>query len=157
MPTFSSTAELQSYFAKKSARALEVAKDLVLTLISDYMEKFYSELDPVEYVRTGRLLQSIVVEGMALKQNGSEFVVCFDSSRMMHDRPYAIGQSGEAHSVDKSESWILNTVMTSSAPHGGIDAYGGDPIWPQVDPERHKDIYEMILVSALREAGIPII
>lgn len=157
MPTFSSSAELQSYFVKKSVSALDDAKDLVLALISDYMEKFYSELDPVEYVRTGKLLQSIVVEGMALNKNGSEFVVCFDSSRMMHDRPYAIGKSGEAHSVDKSESWILNTVMNSSAPHGGMTEYGGEPIWPQVDPEKNKGLYETILVSALRSAGIPII
>ena len=157
MPTFNSAAELQEYLSKRCVQALETAKGLVLDLIGDYMDKFYAELNPIEYKRKGELMMSVVDRAIVAKRNGAEFEIYFDSSRMNHDRPTAIGKSGEEHSVDKDESWILNTIMDSSAPHGGIAAYGGDPIWPQVDPENNKGLYEMILVSALKEAGIPII
>lgn len=150
MPTFTSTAAINSYVKKMLKPALVSTKLHVLKIIENSMKDFYFEYTPIEYERTHQLLSSMVDNGIVIGGSGGSFEIYFDSSRMSHPRP-AIGYSGEEHEVEWSEEEILSNSFTSGLPHGGI---GGNPIWPNI-LDGIQDIPE-ILKSSLIAAGVPI-
>lgn len=154
MPEFRSTAEIERYISDRIPLAVEKAKEYVLNIIEQSMLEFYNEYPQIEYKRTGELLKSMVDNGITGGIGGCGFEIYFDSSKMSHPRPYAIGQSGTRWPVEKDEEWILNNSFTGEAPHGDYEPAGGRPIWPEI-VKGLGDTY-IILYSALNEAGIPV-
>lgn len=150
MPTFSSSAAINSYITSRLEPALVSTKLDVLKIIDKSMRDFYYDYTPSEYQRTYQLLNSMVDNGIVIGGSGGSFEIYFDSSRMSHPNP-AIGYSGEEHDVEWSEEEILSNSFIGGQPHGG---FGSNPIWPNIE-QGIADVPE-ILKSSLIAAGIPI-
>ena len=150
---FKNEKELEKFILSQCKNAITNAENKIYKVIDDYLNEFYNEYDPVEYIRTQQLLQSLVRTGVKKTGNGYEAEVYFDVGRLNYPNP-ALGKSGRYHSADMSSEEILDMTMTGSngRSHGGwID---GTHIW---DDSMHwlGDIMKLLL-DELRAQGIPI-
>lgn len=134
MPTFNSTAELESYILKRIPKAIEIVTEKIRQVIEECLSNYYGEYDPRVYQRTNQLMNSVKVE-----VNGCSGSVYIDSS-------------GWHHILDQwSESDILYDAMLTGS-HGG--ASSGTPVWT-TSMSQLGDIYAL-LKDALIAAGIPV-
>lgn len=129
----------------KSKNGVAMTEKEIYDVMLKNVRKFYGEVSPKEYIRTGHL-------GKSLKSvnGGLSARVFFNEGGMAHPRPWALGQSGRWHQVLWPEGKILDAAMHGS--HGA--AYQGTAIWHESMSEL-GDI-EQRLVSNLRRAGLPI-
>lgn len=137
---FKNEAQLKNFLMAKCKNAVVSAEEKVHRTIDTCLKRFYDEFDPDQYIRTEKLLHSLVKSGVRSSGNGFEAEVYFDASTLN----YTTGSwSGET---------VLNVAMKSNVPHGGYA--GGTPIWT-TSMEILGDIFKL-LEQELKAQGIPI-
>lgn len=147
---FKSTEELKRYVLEKCQVAVAEAQSKVHRVIDSFLNNFYDEFTPAEYIRTHQLLHSLVKSDVKSTGNGFMAEVYFDASKLNYPNP-ARGKSGEYHSADFSGEEILASAMHGS--HGGW--VSGTAIW-----DRSLSILNAQAIDILKHSlianGIPI-
>ena len=75
---FKNEEQLKSYVLSKCEKAIAKTEQKVHRTIDATLNKFYSEFEPDEYIRTGQLLHSLVRSGIKATGSGFEAEVYFD-------------------------------------------------------------------------------
>lgn len=140
MPDFRTEAELKNYILNHSRNAVFVAGQQVKQIVEKNLKQFYNEFEPDQYIRTEKLMKSLIDNGLKYSGNGWDYEVYFDSSTMNYE----------------TGSWDGDKVLRMAA-HGSHGGYvQGTGVFYDSDMEvfqRHVDI----LKSALIQAGIPVV
>lgn len=146
---FKSEKELEKFILIKCKNAITIAENKIYKVIDEYLDAFYGEYNPTEYIRTKQLLHSLVRTGVKQVGSGYEAEVYFDASKLNYPNP-ALGQSGQYHSADLSSGQVLDLAMQGS--HGGWR--DGTAIWN--DSMFWLGDIMKLLLDELRAQGIPI-
>lgn len=137
---FKNENQLKSFILGKCKSAIISAEEKIHRIIDDCLKQFYSEFDPEQYVRTSKLLHSLVRSGIKSTGNGFEAEIYFDAGALS----YTTGSwDGET---------VLSVAMESGVPHGGYAS--GTAIW-NVSKEKLGNIFNL-LEQELKAQGIPI-
>lgn len=144
--TFTSVKALEDYIVGQMKVATESAREIAYMVIDTCLEEFYNDYTPVMYQRERAFLQSLVhTEPPRKTAHGWEADVYFDVNRLKH---HSINQ-------EKSEEWIMNTVMVGAYPHGDWEKAGGEGVWVKATREFDANMINY-LVNSLKVAGIPV-
>ena len=135
MTTFTSVEALKREILMRTKVGVLNTREKIYAEIERCLQKYYGEYDPVKYVRTQQLMNSLVRESFG---DGLGFEVYFDPSRLN----YVTGNWG----ADE----VLNTAMHGS--HGGY--VDGTAIWDESMVEL-GDIVALIK-RELIAAGLPV-
>ena len=137
---FKNERQLKSFLLAKCKNAVISAEEKVHRIIDGCLKQFYSEFDPDQYIRTEKLLHSLVKSGVKPTSSGFEAEVYFDASTL----DYATGSwDGET---------VLNVAMESIVPHGGYT--GGTAVWT-TSRQILGNVFEL-LEQELKAQGVPI-
>lgn len=154
---FKSQKELESFLMKQSRQALLKAQDKVYNVIKQFVYKFYTEFTPDEYIRTRRLLESLVQSRIISEGKGYKVEVYFDVSGLNYDQGVMELQHTPEHGRYGWATWdgetVLRVAMESEVPHGGHE--GGTAIWKASKAKLDAEAID-ILVNMLRAEGVPI-
>lgn len=150
---FKNEAQLKSFLLAKCQKAIAIAEEKVHRVIDGVLNQFYNEFDPEAYIRTNKLLHSLVKTGVIPTGNGYEAEIYFDVSML----DYELGEMPTKNGKYKGwNSWsgqeVLDVAMTSAFPHGGREL--GTAIWVE-STQRLGDIMNL-LERELKAQGIPI-
>lgn len=147
---FKSEAQLRRYVLDKCKVAVAEAQAKAYRIIDTFLNNYYDEFTPAEYIRTHQLLHSLVQTNV--KSTGAGFVaeVYFDASKLNYPNP-ARGKSGMYHSADYSGAEVLASAMHGS--HGGWK--DGTAIWDKSMVVLNAQMID-ILKHSLIANGIPI-
>lgn len=148
---FKNEAQLQSYLLAKCKSAVVQAETKVHKTIDGCLQRFYSEFDPDEYIRTSQLLHSLVRSGIKSTGNGFAAEVYFDIGSLNYQRGVVPTQHGTGFAAWDRET-VLKVAMESGVPHGGYA--GGTAIWTE-SMIRLGNIFELLKQELIKQ-GIPI-
>lgn len=137
---FKNEAQLKKFLIEKCSNAVSNARDEIFNEFNFSMLQFYSEYDPVEYIRTSALKNSLKSSGVTSTRSGAYAEVYFDTPS------YDTGTwDGET---------VLEVALTTSVPHGGLPV-GGTPIWNEtMRVLGDKQGIENLLKQELRNQGL---
>lgn len=145
---------IKKELSKGVRTAVKEVKEEVLVIIKKSMDEFYAGHYPHEYIRTMQLINTIVDNGIKVRNIGAGFEIYFDSGAMDHASKVR-GKSGRWHKAEWSESKILEVTFEDPLPHGHYaEADSNVPIWDMLMYDL-KDI-DIIIYAALIEAGVPV-
>ncbi|MBO5828705.1 MAG: hypothetical protein J6R59_09670 [Paludibacteraceae bacterium] len=134
---------------EKCRVAISQAEEKVYRVIDGALKQYYSEFSPDEYIRTQKLLHSLVKSNVKRVGNGYEAEVYFDGSKLNYQTGVIPTQHGTGYATWGAEE-VLDTAMHGS--HGGyID---GIAIWG-TSKAVLGDIYVLIKKELIAQ-GIPI-
>lgn len=137
---FKNEKQLESFLLQKCKAAVASTEQKVYQVIDRCLDQYYDEFTPDEYIRTQKLLHSLVRSGVKSTENGFEAEVYFDAGMLN----YTTGSwDGET---------VLNVAMESSVPHGGYAS--GTAIWT-TSREILGDIHALLKEELIAQ-GIPI-
>lgn len=146
---FKSQKELENFLLQKFKVAVAQAEQKVYQVIDRCLDQYYGEFKPDEYIRTQKLLNSLVKTGVKKVGNGYEAEVYFDEKQLNYQTGVVQTQHGTGYATWGAEE-VLDTAMHGS--HGGyID---GTAIW-ETSQAVLGDIY-VLLRNELIAQGIPI-
>lgn len=146
---FKSVEAFEEFILDKCEVAVAQVEQKVHTAIDDCLKQFYGEFTPSEYIRTNKLMHSLVKTGVKRVGNGVEAEVYFDAGALNYASPVR-GQSGRMHDAIYSGGEVLEMAMHGS--HGGY--VDGTPIWETANSRLGNII--ALLVQALKANGVPI-
>ena len=138
--TFTDIKSLERYILKCNESAILVAQEKVYRVIKKFLDQYYAEYFPHEYIRTEQLLRSLVKSEVIKTPTGYIAQIYFDASSMEYK-----GWSGER---------VLHEAMVGGT-HGGYVAPKNTKIWEESLSVLKTETYPM-LKKALIDAGIPI-
>lgn len=146
---FKDEAQLRNFLLAKCQAAVAQAEEEVHRTIDDCLNLYYNEFTPEEYIRTGKLLHSLVKSGVKKDGNGYMAEVYFDESKLVYQTGVVPTQHGTGWATWGADE-VLDTSMNGS--HGGyID---GTAIWGN-SMAVLGNIY-LLLKEKLIAQGIPI-
>lgn len=148
---FKNEKELEKFLLAKCKNVIVFAEEKVHQIIDDCLKQFYSEFTPDEYIRTEKLLHSLVKNGVRQVGNGFEAEVYFDIDSLNYATGVVPTKSGTGYATWDGET-VLRVAMESSVPHGGYA--GGTAVWSE-SMTRLGNIFEL-LKQELKKQGIPI-
>lgn len=126
----------------------EVEKEIHM-VIEGCLQQYYGEYKPKAYIRTGKLLHSMVHKHIS-SSNGFVVEVYFDSSMLNYENGVMLLKNGNYGWATWGADEVLDTAMHGS--HGGY--VGGTAIWDESVAEL-GDITALV-VSKLKAAGLPV-
>lgn len=152
--TFKNEDELKKVLLAKCKNAVAQAEEKVYKIIDNCLKQYYNEFTPDEYIRTGKLLNSLVKSNIISTANGFRAEVYFDESKLNYEQGVMPLQHTPEHGMYGWATWgaeeVLDTAMNGS--HGGyID---GTAIWGTSNAIL-GNVY-MLLKKELIAQGIPI-
>ena len=133
----------------KCKNAIVQAQEKVYQVIDKCLDQYYGEFKPDEYIRTQKLLNSLVKSDIKTVGNGFEVEVYFDEKQLDYQTGIIPTQHGTGYATWGAEE-VLDTAMHGS--HGGYVA--GTAIW-EVSQAVLGDIYTL-LRNELIAQGIPL-
>lgn len=141
-------------------KAAEDTKRQVLELARASINEFYTDYNPSIYNRTNQLINTIVDNGIKVRNIGAGFEIYFDSGMMGHPNP-AYGKDHRWHKAEWSEEDILDNSFSGGAPHGGYPyATVNEPIWGKIEQGVGSQVglndLDIVIYLALQKAGIPV-
>lgn len=151
---FKNQKQLETFLLNKCKDAVSQTEEKVYQVIDGCLKQYYSEFTPDEYIRTKKLLHSLVKSNVKKVENGYVAEVYFDESKLNYEQGVMPLQHTSEHGMYGWATWgaeeVLDTAMNGS--HGGyID---GTAIWgtsKAVLGDIHK-----LLIQNLRAQGIPV-
>lgn len=147
--TFKNEAELKSFLLAKCKNAIAQAQEKVYQVIDKCLDQYYGEFKPDEYIRTQKLLNSLVKSDIRVIGSRVEAEVYFDEKQLVYQTGWIPTQHGIGYATWGAEE-VLDTAMNGS--HGGyID---GTAIWG-TSHAILGDIYTLIKTELIAQ-GIPI-
>lgn len=151
---FKSEEQLKSYVLEKCKIAVSNSEQKIHNTIDSFLNNYYGEFKPEEYIRTNQLLHSLVRTGVKSVGNGFEAEVYFDVGKLNYEQGLMPLQHTPEHGRYGWATWdgakVLDTAMNGS--HGGY--VGGTPIWSS-SMSQLGDIIGLLL-KELKAQGIPI-
>lgn len=146
---FKNEKQLKDFLLKKCKVAIAQVEEKVYRVIDGALKQYYSEFTPDEYIRTQKLLHSLVKSDVKRVGNGYEAVVYFDEKQLNYQTGVVPTQHGTGYATWGADE-VLDTAMHGS--HGGyID---GTAIWG-TSKAVLGDIYALIKKELMAQ-GIPI-
>lgn len=122
---FKNEAQLKKFLMQKCAKAVSNTEKTVHDKFASNLNQFYNEFEPVEYIRTGALLDSLEVTGVKQIGNRAVAEVYFSTPTWEHGWvPLQSGNHGYSYWSDEK---ILSVALSGAFPHGGY--HGGTAIW----------------------------
>lgn len=151
---FKNENQLKSFLLQKCKVAVAQAEERVYRVIDSALKQYYSEFTPDEYIRTEKLLKSLVKSNVKSVGSGYEAEVYFDASKLNYKQGVVPLQHTSEHGRYGWATWgadeVLDTAMNGS--HGGyID---GTAIWG-TSMSILGDIYSLIRQELIKQ-GITI-
>ena len=127
--TFKNEKELKKHLLAKCKIAVAQTEEKIYRVIDGCLRQYYSEFTPEEYIRTKKLLNSLVKSKVVSTGSGYEAEVYFDESKLNYENGVMLLQHTPEHDMYGWATWgadeVLDTAMHGS--HGGyID---GTAIW----------------------------
>lgn len=154
---FKNQKQLESFLMKQSRQALMKAQDRVYEIIKQFVYKFYTEFTPDEYIRTRRLLESLVQSRIVSDGKGYRAEVYFDVSQLDYEQGVMELKNTSEHGKYGWATWdgetVLRVAMESEVPHGGHT--GGTAIWTTSKAKLDAEAIN-ILINMLKAQGIPV-
>ena len=152
MPTFKSTAELKAYILSRSHTAVTLAAEKVYDIIKNVLDRYYGSYDPDYYIRTERLLRSLVHPEVVSNGNGWTARVYFDASALDYPQGRVPLRNGEWGWATWDGEQVLDAAM-----HGSNTRTWRNPvaIWDESIPILKSETLD-ILKKELTDAGIPV-
>ena len=151
---FKSEEQLKSYVLERCRNAVSNAEQKIHKTIDSFLIRYYGEFTPDEYIRTNKLMHSLVKTGVKSSGNGFEAEVYFDISRLNYEQGMMPLQHTPEHGRYGWATWtgdkVLETAMNGS--HGGY--VGGTPIWG-ASMSQLGNIVELLKQELIKQ-GIPI-
>lgn len=92
---FKNQKELERFIMKQSRQALMKAQDKVYEIIHRFFEQYYQEFIPQEYIRTDKLLESLVKSQIVADGKGYKAEVYVDLNYLNYIYPYGSQPSGQ--------------------------------------------------------------
>lgn len=128
---FKNDAQLKKFLISKCVNAVGNTEKKVHKELAKNLDKFYTEFEPVEYIRTGALHGSLDFTGAVRTGNGATAEVYFNTPS------YEQGVMPLKHTPEHgSYGWatwtgkkVLDVAMTDGLPHGRYES--GTPIWTE--------------------------
>lgn len=120
---FRSMDELRNHIIKHSEVAIAQAQEEVYGLLYKYLQKYYSEYDPIAYERTYQLLRSLVKTKIVRTASGWKTEVYYDLSSL--DYSFKLFMKPEYHSKKYGYRNPFNPKHTSQS--GRFAHPTGDP------------------------------
>lgn len=111
----------------KCAEAVANVEKKVHAEFAANLNQFYYEYNPLEYIRTEALFNSLEVTGV--KQAGNRVIAEVYFNKPSWEHGWVPLQSGHYGHSSWSDEKVLNVAMTSSFPHGGYER--GTAIWTE--------------------------
>ena len=121
---FKNQKQLESFLLAKCKVAITQAEERVYRVIDSVLKRYYNEFAPDEYIRTEKLLHSLVKSNVKRVDNGYEAEVYFDESKLNYQTGVIPTQHGTGYATWGAKE-VLDTAMNGS--HGGY--VGGTPLW----------------------------
>ena len=126
---FQNETQLRNFLLAKCRNAVAQAEQKIYKVIDGCLQQYYAEFTPDEYIRTQKLLHSLVNTGVVPDGNGYKAEVYFDISKLHYKQGVMPLQHTPEHGMYGWATWtgveVLDTSMNGS--HGGyID---GTAIW----------------------------
>lgn len=152
---FKNEKQLEKYLLLKCKNAVAESEKKVYDIIDKCLNQYYNEFTPKAYIRTKKLLHSLVKTGIIKTGNGYEAMVYFDESMLDYDQGWIELQNGDFGYATWDGETVLRVAMTGDyggKPHGGY-AYG-TPIWTE-SMKRLGNIFELVKEELIKQ-GIPI-
>lgn len=146
---FKNEKQLENFLLSKFRTAITQAQERVYRVIDGALKQYYSEFTPDEYIRTQKLLHSLVKSNVKRVGSGYEAEVYFDEKQLNYQTGVIETQHGTGYATWGADE-VLDTAMHGS--HGGyID---GTAIWG-TGKAVLGDIYALIKQELIKQ-GIPI-
>lgn len=120
-------AQLKKFLMKKCVEAVSSAENKVHEEFANNLNRFYSEFNPEEYIRTGALSDSLRSTGVVQIGDSVEAEVGFDTPS--YEKGWIPLQSGGYGLAAWSDEKILAVAMNGALPHGGYER--GTAIWAE--------------------------
>lgn len=146
---FKNQKQLESFLLQKCQAAVAQAEQKVYQVIDKCLDQYYGEFKPDEYIRTQKLLNSLVKSGVKRDGNGYVAEVYFDEKQLNYQTGVVPTQHGTGYATWGAEE-VLDTAMNGS--HGGY--ISGTAIWG-TSQAILGDIYAL-LRNELIAQGIPL-
>lgn len=124
---FKNEAQLKKFLMDKCAKAVANAEEKVHKEIAGNLNRFYSEFEPDEYIRTNTLFNSLKVTGVKRSGSNATAKVYFADPSWRHG--WVPLQSGDLGYSYWTDDYILDVTMKGRLPHGGYK--NGTPIWTE--------------------------
>ena len=151
---FKSEEQLKAYVLGKCKNAVSNTEQKVHKIIDTFLNTYYGEFTPEEYIRTNKLMHSLVKTGVKPSGDGFEAEVYFDVSKLNYEKGMMSLQHTPEHGRYGWATWdgekVLDVAMHGS--HGGY--IGGTPIW-SVSMSQLGNITELLKQELIKQ-GIPI-
>ena len=146
---FKNEKQLENFLLSKFRTAITQAQERVYRVIDGALKQYYSEFTPDEYIRTEKLLHSLVKSNVKRVGSGYEAEVYFEEKQLNYQTGVIETQHGTGYATWGADE-VLDTAMHGS--HGGyID---GTAIWG-TSKAVLGDIYALIKQELIKQ-GIPI-
>lgn len=156
MPTFSSTAEMKAYILARSFTAVNVAANKAYEIIHRVLEQFYASNEPEYYIRTERLLCSLVKPIVSGTGNGVTGEVYFDASMLDYPTENIPLKKELNGSMLGHASWSGEDVLNAAMVGPSKNVWTNDVrIWSESVPILKSQMLD-ILKQELIKAGIPV-
>lgn len=146
---FKNEKQLENFLLAKCKISISKAEERVYRVINDALKQYYSEFTPDEYIRTEKLLRSLVKSNVKKVGNGYEAEVYFDESQLNYQTGVIPTQHGTGYATWGADE-VLDTAMHGS--HGGY--INGTAIWTTSNAVL-GDIFTLIKNELIAQ-GIPI-
>lgn len=152
---FNSIKEIERDIEKKIIKAMHDAQEKVHFIIDGFLNQYYNEFTPAEYIRTHQLLHSLVKSDIKKYGNSVQAEVYFDASAMSYENGFvrikSTAETGEMGYATWGAAQVLDTAMHGT--HGGY--IKGTAIWDKSEAILDAQAID-ILKHSLQTNGIPI-
>lgn len=152
---FNSIKAIEKDIEKKINKAMHDAQEKVHFIIDNFLNQYYNEFTPSEYIRTHQLLHSLVKSDVRKYGNSVQAEVYFDASAMNYENGFikikSTAETGQMGYATWGAHQVLDTAMHGT--HGGY--IKGTPIWDRSEAVLDRQAID-ILVHSLQTNGIPI-
>lgn len=161
MATFKNINDIEKDILEKAQRGIGNVRDDVYKVIDKHLLNYYGEYNPELYLRTSRLLNSLVKTNVIRSGNQIKAEVYFDLGALnysshptilMRVSDMKMRSTRKEYTVSAQADPAKTLESAMEGGHGG--AYTGTPIWYESMAEL-KDITALI-VKELRSMGISI-
>lgn len=126
---FKDEKQLEAFLLTKCKAAVVQAEQKAYRIIDGCLNQYYDEFDPDEYIRTQKLLHSLVKSNVKKVGKGFEAEIYFDEGKLNYENGVMPLQHTPEHGMYGWATWgasqVLDTAMNGT--HGGY--IGGTPIW----------------------------
>ncbi len=152
MPEFRDIAEIKAYILARSHTATSIAAEKAYNIIHDVLEKYYG-FEPKYYIRTERLLRSLVHPVVESTGNGWIAKVYFDTSQLDYPQGEVPLKNGGYGIATWDGETVLNAAMLGSNTKTWRNPTA---IWTESEPILNAEVLT-ILKRELNNAGISVI